>query len=88
VVLPHLGKGASIINTSSVTAYKGSGSLLDYSATKAAQVRGTSGDGLLRAGGKMQAHNCKQGNEGCRALRIGFGSTRQVHEMLNGWFGR
>ncbi len=34
--LPHLGKGASIINTSSVTAYKGSPQLLDYSATKGA----------------------------------------------------
>ncbi|AGA86682.1 SDR family oxidoreductase [Stutzerimonas stutzeri] len=35
-VLPHLGKGASIINTTSVTAYKGSPQLLDYSATKGA----------------------------------------------------
>ncbi|EWC40891.1 SDR family oxidoreductase [Stutzerimonas stutzeri] len=34
--LPHLGKGASIINTTSVTAYKGSPKLLDYSATKGA----------------------------------------------------
>lgn len=34
--LPHLGEGASIINTTSVTAYKGSPQLLDYSATKGA----------------------------------------------------
>ncbi len=34
--LPHLGKGASIINTTQVTAYKGSPQLLDYSATKGA----------------------------------------------------
>jgi NAD(P)-dependent dehydrogenase (short-subunit alcohol dehydrogenase family) len=34
--LPHLQKGASIINTTSVTAYKGSPQLLDYSATKGA----------------------------------------------------
>src|SRR3546814_13285160 len=34
--LTHLGKGASIINTTSVTAYTGSPQLLDYSATKAA----------------------------------------------------
>jgi len=34
--LSHLGKGASIINTTSVTAYKGSPQLLDYSATKGA----------------------------------------------------
>ncbi|KAF9471729.1 NAD(P)-binding protein [Pholiota conissans] len=34
--LPHLNRGASIINTTSVTAYRGSGSLVDYSATKGA----------------------------------------------------
>lgn len=32
--LPHLNEGASIINTTSVTAYRGSPTLLDYSATK------------------------------------------------------
>jgi NAD(P)-dependent dehydrogenase (short-subunit alcohol dehydrogenase family) len=36
--LPHLGKGASIINTTSVTAYKGSPQLLDYASTKGAIV--------------------------------------------------
>jgi NAD(P)-dependent dehydrogenase (short-subunit alcohol dehydrogenase family) len=34
--LPHLKEGAAIINTGSVTAYRGSGGLLDYSATKGA----------------------------------------------------
>src|SRR5690349_21449943 len=37
-VLPHLKKGSRIINTTSVTAYKGSPHLLDYSATKGAIV--------------------------------------------------
>lgn len=36
--LPHLTEGACIINTTSVTAYKGSPKLLDYSATKGAIV--------------------------------------------------
>lgn len=36
--MPHLKEGASIINTTSVTAYRGSPSLLDYSATKGAIV--------------------------------------------------
>jgi NAD(P)-dependent dehydrogenase (short-subunit alcohol dehydrogenase family) len=36
--LPHLGEGDSIINTTSVTAYRGSPGLLDYSATKGAIV--------------------------------------------------
>jgi NAD(P)-dependent dehydrogenase (short-subunit alcohol dehydrogenase family) len=37
-VLPHMHKGGCIINTASVTAYRGSGGLLDYSATKGAIV--------------------------------------------------
>ncbi|GAA0735144.1 SDR family oxidoreductase [Clostridium oceanicum] len=36
--LPHLKEGASIINTTSVTAYKGNELLLDYSSTKGAIV--------------------------------------------------
>jgi NAD(P)-dependent dehydrogenase (short-subunit alcohol dehydrogenase family) len=36
--LPHLKPGARIINTTSVTAYRGSAHLLDYSATKGAIV--------------------------------------------------
>jgi len=36
--LPHLQKGSAIINTTSITAYKGSPKLLDYSATKGAIV--------------------------------------------------
>ncbi|GBF07716.1 short-chain dehydrogenase [Deinococcus aerius] len=36
--LPHLKKGSAIINTTSVTAYKGSPQLLDYSSTKGAIV--------------------------------------------------
>ena len=35
-VLPHLKEGSSIINTSSITAYRGSASLIDYSSTKGA----------------------------------------------------
>lgn len=36
--LKHLGEGAAIINTTSVTAYRGSPGLLDYSSTKGAIV--------------------------------------------------
>jgi NAD(P)-dependent dehydrogenase (short-subunit alcohol dehydrogenase family) len=36
--LPHLGEGSAIVNTTSVTAYQGNPSLLDYSATKGAIV--------------------------------------------------
>lgn len=37
-VLPHLKEGSAIVNTTSVTAYKGSPTLLDYSSTKGAIV--------------------------------------------------
>lgn len=36
--LPHLGEGCSIVNTTSVTAYRGSAHLIDYAATKGAIV--------------------------------------------------
>ena len=36
--LPHLGEGSAIINSTSVTAYRGSPSLLDYASTKGAIV--------------------------------------------------
>jgi NAD(P)-dependent dehydrogenase (short-subunit alcohol dehydrogenase family) len=37
-VLPHMEKGGAIINTTSVTAYRGSPKLIDYSSTKGAIV--------------------------------------------------
>jgi NAD(P)-dependent dehydrogenase (short-subunit alcohol dehydrogenase family) len=36
--LPHMEEGGAIVNTTSITAYRGSGHLLDYSATKGAIV--------------------------------------------------
>jgi NAD(P)-dependent dehydrogenase (short-subunit alcohol dehydrogenase family) len=36
--LPHLNEGSAIVNTTSVTAYKGSGQLLDYASTRGAIV--------------------------------------------------
>lgn len=38
MALPHLKRGAAIINTASITAYQGNEQLLDYSATKGAVV--------------------------------------------------
>jgi len=36
--LPYMKKGSCVINSSSVTAYRGSGSLIDYASTKGAIV--------------------------------------------------
>jgi NAD(P)-dependent dehydrogenase (short-subunit alcohol dehydrogenase family) len=36
--LPHMKKGSAIVNTASVTAYKGHPTLLDYSSTKGAII--------------------------------------------------
>jgi NAD(P)-dependent dehydrogenase (short-subunit alcohol dehydrogenase family) len=49
-ILPHLAKGASIINTASVTAYKGHPQLIDYSATKGAIIGFTRSLALSLAG--------------------------------------
>jgi NAD(P)-dependent dehydrogenase (short-subunit alcohol dehydrogenase family) len=51
-VMPYLKRGSSIINTTSVTAYKGSEQLIDYSATKGAIVTFTR---------SLSAHLIKQG---------------------------
>jgi len=48
--LPHLKEGASIINTTSVVAYKGAGNMLDYSATKGAVTSFTRSLALSLAG--------------------------------------
>ena len=55
--LPHLGEGDSIINTSSVTAYHGSPSLLDYASTKGAIVAYTRSlaDNLAEKGIRVNA---------------------------------
>lgn len=38
LAIPHLKRGSNIINTSSVTAYKGSAAMCDYASTKGAIV--------------------------------------------------
>ena len=55
--LPHLKQGSAIVNTTSVTAYKGSPQLLDYSATKGAIVAFTRSlsQGLAEKGIRVNA---------------------------------
>lgn len=54
--LPHLGSGSSIINTTSVTAYKGSPTLIDYSSTKGAIVSFTRSLALSLAGNGIRVN--------------------------------
>lgn len=59
--LPHLTAGAAIINTASVTAYQGSPSLLDYSATKGAIVAFTRSLSQALAGKKIRVNAVARG---------------------------
>jgi NAD(P)-dependent dehydrogenase (short-subunit alcohol dehydrogenase family) len=54
--LPHLAEGAAIINTTSVTAYRGSPHLIDYSATKGAIVSFTRSLSLALASRKIRVN--------------------------------
>ncbi len=59
--LPHLKAGATIINTTSVTAYKGSPQLLDYSATKGAIVAFTRSLSMSLAEQKIRVNGVAPG---------------------------
>jgi len=59
--MKHLKEGASIINTTSVTAYKGSPQLLDYSATKGAIVAFTRSLSQLLAEKKIRVNGVAPG---------------------------
>jgi NAD(P)-dependent dehydrogenase (short-subunit alcohol dehydrogenase family) len=60
-VLPHLRSGSAIINTTSVTAYKGSPQLLDYSATKGAIVAFTRSLALALVGQGIRVNGVAPG---------------------------
>jgi NAD(P)-dependent dehydrogenase (short-subunit alcohol dehydrogenase family) len=59
--LKHLREGSSIINTTSVTAYRGSAHLLDYSATKGAIVSFTRSLALSLASRKIRVNGVAPG---------------------------
>lgn len=59
--LPHLKEGSSIINTASITAYRGSPQLLDYSATKGAIVAYTRALSKALVERGIQGQRCSAG---------------------------
>ena len=60
-VLPHLKEGSAIVNTTSVTAYKGNPTLLDYSSTKGAIVAFTRSLSQALAGRKIRVNGVAPG---------------------------
>jgi NAD(P)-dependent dehydrogenase (short-subunit alcohol dehydrogenase family) len=60
-VMPYLKEGSAIINTTSVTAYKGSESLLDYSSTKGAILAFTRSLALNLAPKKIRVNGVAPG---------------------------
>ncbi len=59
--MKHLREGSCIINTTSVTAYKGSAQLLDYSATKGAEVAFTRSLSQVLAEKKIRVNGVARG---------------------------
>lgn len=59
--LPHLKEGSSIINTTSVTAYRGSKELIDYASTKGAIVAFTRSLAQSLAGKKIRVNGVAPG---------------------------
>jgi NADP-dependent 3-hydroxy acid dehydrogenase YdfG len=73
--LPHLGAGSAIVNTTSVTAYQGNPSLLDYSSTKGAIVAFTRS---LSQHWQGRPHGPSRPAGGGRALFPVFGQRRRL----------
>jgi NAD(P)-dependent dehydrogenase (short-subunit alcohol dehydrogenase family) len=59
--LPHMGEGSAIVNVTSVTAYRGSSHLIDYSATKGAIVAFTRSLAQSLAERKIRANGVAPG---------------------------
>jgi NAD(P)-dependent dehydrogenase (short-subunit alcohol dehydrogenase family) len=59
--LPHMGEGSAIVNVTSVTAYRGSSHLIDYSATKGAIVAFTRSLAQALAGRRIRANGVAPG---------------------------
>lgn len=59
--LPHLGEGSAIVNTTSITAYRGSGHLIDYAATKGAIVAFTRSLAISLAEKKIRVNGVAPG---------------------------
>jgi NAD(P)-dependent dehydrogenase (short-subunit alcohol dehydrogenase family) len=87
-VLPHLQEGAAIVNTTSVTAYKGSAQLLDYSATRGAIVAFTRSLSQQLAEKKIRVNGVAPGPIWTPLIPASFDEERVAQHGANVPLGR
>ena len=86
--LPHLREGATIVNTTSVTAFKGSPQLLDYSSTRGAIVAFTRSLAEQLAGRKIRVNGVAPGPIWTPLIPASFDEERVAKHGANTPMGR
>jgi NAD(P)-dependent dehydrogenase (short-subunit alcohol dehydrogenase family) len=86
--LPHLREGATIVNTTSVTAFKGSPQLLDYSSTRGAIVAFTRSLAEQLAGRRIRVNGVAPGPIWTPLIPASFDEERVAKHGANTPMGR
>jgi NAD(P)-dependent dehydrogenase (short-subunit alcohol dehydrogenase family) len=86
--LPHLKEGSAIVNTTSVTAYKGSGQLLDYASTRGAIVAFTRSLSQQLADKKIRVNGVAPGPIWTPLIPASFEEERVAQHGANVPLGR
>ena len=87
-VLPHLEEGDAIVNTTSVTAYKGSGQLLDYASTRGAIVAFTRSLAQQLNDRKIRVNGVAPGPIWTPLIPASFDEDRVAHHGASAPMGR
>jgi NAD(P)-dependent dehydrogenase (short-subunit alcohol dehydrogenase family) len=87
-VLPHLEEGDAIVNTTSVTAYKGSGQLLDYASTRGAIVAFTRSLAQRLSDRKIRVNGVAPGPIWTPLIPASFDAERVAHHGASAPMGR
>jgi NAD(P)-dependent dehydrogenase (short-subunit alcohol dehydrogenase family) len=86
--LPHMEKGASIINTTSITAYRGHKTLIDYSATKGAIVAFTRSVSLALSDKGIRVNAVAPGPIWTPLIPASFDAEKVAHHGESSEMGR